>query len=200
MGDETDKDSPKRVDPSRLARDMFLGPDVSIGREILGLLESEGIGVQVRSRKSNESKKSVMIDRHPGEEDFTVREKDLTENRLLGIVFPVADGAGEFIFISADEEGFIFKVGESRVEDYDPKTKTTFQLERWTRFGEYVSNANHIAKAYDMVITLREGEKSKEFEEVAVSAVSRERQRIIDNKTKRAETRNSLYKRLFGGD
>lgn len=200
MGDEANKDSPKRVDPSRLARDVFLGPDISVGREILGLLESEGIGVQVRSRKSNERKKSVMFDRYPGEEDFTVREKDLTENRLLGIVFPVAGSASEFVFISADEEGFVFKAGESRAKDSDPKTKTTFQLEGWARFGEFVSSSASLSKAHDLNITLREGEKSKEFEEVAVSAVSRERQRIIDNKNKRAETRNSLYKRLFGSD
>jgi len=189
----------ENVDPRRFARELFEGADITVGRELVNLLKSEGVGIQVRSRGDNNRKMKIIVDREAGEEDFTFRQVDESENKLLGIVFPTGRKDNEFVFVSGDEEGFVFDAGKRRMNDFDSSV-SIMQLGNWDRFTDYVSMVSASDSDYRITKTLREGKNSDQFAEIAYNAITKERQRVIDTKTKMADVRKGLFKKLFGGE
>lgn len=184
-----------------LTREIFEGRDVVRGKEIVELLKAEGLGVQVLCHYDNNKKTRFLIDREIGEEDYTVRQQDESETKLLGIVLPSARTNDEFVFLSGEEEGFVFKCGEKRTHDYNPEENQSLDLRNWGRFRDYFNMAaDRVESEMRMKVLLTESRNSQEYENIVVDAVSKERNRIMQQKEKRANVRESLFRKLFGGD
>lgn len=187
------------VDNRRYTRELFEGKDVVVGRDIVNFLKVEGVGVQVYTRFEGNKKTRVIVDREPGVEDFVVREKDESEKKLLGIVVPTGRREREFVFLSAEEEGFVFEVDERGGKNYDSEVTTIFNLRNWERFTDYFNfaSSSHI---FDARRILTESKNPQEYEQLVLAAVQKERQRIADQKEKRKTVRDSLFHKLFGGE
>ena len=168
-----------------------------MGREIVNLLAAEGVGVPVYTRRKGESRINVKIDREPGQEDFSVRQQAEDNRRLLGIILPVNQTERKFVFVSGDEEGFVFVASSRRATDFNPEEVSVLDLAGWNKFCDFFKMANTPEGSEGMKIVFREGRQSENFEEVVFKAVQAERQRLLEAKRKMGEVRKSLFEKLF---
>lgn len=204
MGPDSGKENaPNNDDSSHDAREIFLGPDVVSGRELVSLLKSEGVGIPVFNIDLNKRSINHRLSGEPGKDEVVTNYiEEVPNSTLLGIVIPV--GADEnntrFVYVSSTEEGFVFEAGSKKVKDFDLVDGQIYKVFNSLSFGEHVSylqNTGGYKEQERMKFIMREAESPGEYEETVVSAVTQERNRLSENKGKRAAVRRSLLSRLF---
>ncbi|KKQ85957.1 MAG: hypothetical protein UT08_C0003G0120 [Candidatus Woesebacteria bacterium GW2011_GWB1_38_8] len=131
MGDgETSKPSMEEI---------FGGKDVFLGKEMVDNLIAEEVGLPVYRYTINERKTNFIVDRKPGEDDFTVREKSEVPQQLQGLILPTGN-QDEFVFFGIQEPGFVFKCRDAlSSERFDPQKRTSYKHSR-DRFSGLVSD------------------------------------------------------------
>ena len=177
--------------------EAFKGKDVARGGEFVNNLLYEGIGLPVYDVDLTEKKMRFMVDREVGEEDFTVRQKEEQNRKLLGLIIPT-ESKNEFVYLGINEGGFCFWVSDDRVAKLHKDTANSLTL-NWRRFGDYISSSITSRVMKDKRLTLKEEDDPSRFMEVVVSAVQKERERMQSVREKRASVREDLIKKLFGG-
>lgn len=177
--------------------EAFRGRDVVRGGEIVNNLLSEGVGIPVNSMNFEEKKTRFMVDREVGEEDFVVRRREERNSKLLGLLLPAQD-KNEFVYLGVEEGGFVFRTSDDRSVEFHKDTTTSFDL-NWKRFGDYLSNSISTRILGSAKIILKEENDPAHFMEIVVGSVQKERERMQEVKEKRANVREDLMKRLFGG-
>lgn len=173
-------------------KEAFQGKDVVRGGELVNNLLYENVGIPVYSMNFQEKRTKFLVDREIGEEDFTVRQKEERDHKLLGLIIPSQD-KNEFVYLGVEEGGFVFSVDERRSVEFHKDTTTSFSLS-WERFGDYV--ANNVLQSAKTI--LREESDPSRFMEIVVNAVQKERERTQQIKEKRTSVREDLIKKLFG--
>lgn len=144
-----------------------------------------------------EKRTKFLVDRQVGEEDFTVRQKEERDHKLLGLIVPSQD-KNEFVYLGVEEGGFVFRVSDEKSTEFHKDTSTSFSL-NWERFGDYITN-NVMARIEGSTkIILREESDPARFMEIVVNSVQKERERTQQIKEKRTSVREDLMKKLFGG-
>lgn len=176
--------------------EAFQGKDVARGRELVDKLLYEGVGLPVYDQNFSDTKVKVLVDRKPGEEDYTVRHKEENDRRLMGLVLPT-ESKNEFVYLGVNEGGFVFWAADDRVNDFNPDTSTSFEI-NWRRFGDYVNSSVLPRELEDVRLILKEEDGPARFMEVVTSAVQRQRERMQSVREKRATVREDLLKKLFG--
>ena len=166
------------------------------GGELVDKLLSESIGVPVYERRLGDRKTKVLVDRHPGEEDVTIRQKDEQDRRLLGLIVPT-ESKNEFVYLGVNEGGFVFWASDDKVGDFHPDTALSYAL-NYKRFGDYAATSISTKVLKDLRLTFREEDDPNRFMEMVVSAVHKERERLQSVRGRRAVVRGELLKKLFG--
>lgn len=177
-------------------QEAFQGKDVVRGEKIVNNLLYEGVGMPVYSMNLMEKKTKFLVDREVGEEDFTLRQKEERDHRLLGLLIPTQD-KNEYVYLGVQEGGFVFRVPDDRIAEFHKDTSTSFDL-NWDRFGDYINQRLMGIGDSTKVILKEEGDPTR-FMEVVVSSVQKERERMQQVKEKRANVREDLMRKLFGG-
>lgn len=177
-------------------QEAFKGKDVVRGGELVEALVVEEVGLPVFSRKLQEKKVRVMVDRAPGEEDFEVRQKEEIPQKLMGILIPTGGGC-EYVYLGIHESGLVIKVEGEYDKERDHFNKDSNQplYLNWDRFIDYFTFANTLG---ENKIILKEDEDPDRFFEIVVSSVEVQRQKMQEAKNKRLEVRQKLISKLFG--
>lgn len=179
-------------------RRLFSGEDVVVGQEIVDFLKSEGLGVEiVKSPNKNNLKTRVIVDRNPGEEDFTVRQQTENNRPTLGIVLPTGRKDNEFVYVSVLEEGFVFTTDDERAKKFDPSEQIDYSIGLTMTFSQCFNLVMRSVKDQKIV---HEGKNPETYVAIVVEAVKKERERVLRNKASRSVARNNIFKNLFGGD
>lgn len=176
--------------------EAFKGKDVARGGELVNNLLYENIGLPVYDVDLTEKKTKFMVDREVGEEDFTVRQKEERNRKLLGLIIPT-ESKNEFVYLGINEGSFCFWVSDDRVTEFHKDTASSLTL-NWRRFGDYISSSVASRVMKDERLTLKEEDDPSRFMEVVVGAVQKERERMQSVREKRADVRENLIKKLFG--
>jgi len=172
--------------------EIVAGKDVALGKEIVEHLRSEDIGLSIFKRTATESKKRITYDRKPGEEDFSVREKQEVPSTLLGIVVPT-ENEGEFVYFGIAEQGFVFNTNyDVLLTDFNPDIN-----QAWYRGADKFIEALSRTYYHHINITLKEDDNPEEFNKVFTASVERRREKVRQVKMRRAETRTKLERGLF---
>lgn len=154
------------------------------------------MGIPVYKINPQEKRTKFLVDRTVGEEDFTVRQREERDKKLLGLIVPAQD-KNEFVYLGVEEGGFVFQVSDEKSSEFHKDTAMSFSL-AWERFGDYITNnvMGRIEGSTKMI--LREENDPARFMEIVVNSVQKERERALQIKEKRANVREDLMKRLFG--
>lgn len=177
-------------------KEAFQGGDVARGGELVDNLLYENVGIPVYKINPREKRTKFLVDREVGEEDFTVRQKEENDHKLLGLIVPSQD-KNEFVYLGVEEGGFVFRASDNRAADFHKDTTTSFSL-AWERFGDFITN-NIMAKIESQTeIILREENDPDRFMEIVVNSVKSERERSSEIKAKRTTVREDLLRKLFG--
>lgn len=177
-------------------QEAFKGKDVVQGGELVEALVVEEVGLPVFSRKFQEKKVRVMVDRAPGEEDFEVRQKEEFPQKLMGVLISTG-GKCEYVYLGIHESGLVIKVEDEYGKGRDHFNKDFNQplYLNWDRFVDYFTSANALGKNK---IILKEDEDPDRFFEIVVSSVEIQRQKLQEARNKRTEIRQKLISKLFG--
>ncbi len=175
--------------------EAFKGKDVVQGGELVDKLLSENVGIPVYKRNLEEKKTKFLVDRQPGEEDFTIREKNEQRTRLLGIIIP-SGAKNEFVYLGINEGSFVFKANDTRGTEFHPDTASSFKIS-WEKFGDLLASYIRDGTPDNYCLTLKEEDDPNCFMETVVSAVQKERERLQSIRGKRAVVRAELLKKLF---
>jgi hypothetical protein len=188
----------KQNNPEKLsAEEIFGGKDVALGKEIVGMLIAEEVGIPVYFRSYGNKKTHFMIDREIGEENYTVRQKENVDRELIGVIIPCAGSKQEFIYLGIYEDDFVFTAGSKHQITFNPETNTSYEG-GYKRFSDRVSqNFNLGNEKYNLNIAFREHERPDEFVKKVEEAVEAERAKQQAIKKSREEIRRGLKNRLF---
>lgn len=185
--------------PEKLsAEEIFSGKDVILGKEIVGMLIAEEVGVPMYARSYVNKKTHFMIDREVGEEDFTVSQREDVDRELIGIAIPCAGSKQEFVYLGIYEDDFVFTAGSKYQIDFNPETNTSYEF-AWNRFSDFISQRlSFTDEKYDLNIVFREHDRPDEFMRKVEEAVEAGRTKQQAVKKSREEIRRGLKDRLYG--
>lgn len=202
MGDEETRQRGGQLPEKPTALEVLHGKDVVLGKEVVELLLAEEIGVPIYYHDYNslDRKVNVMVDREIGEEDFTLRQKEVNDNQLLGIVIPSADSPNEYIYLGIQEGDFVFYAGERHQAGLNPETSSQHSI-GWKRYIDRIGqHDNHLFgdEKYRLEVTLREHEDPEKFMTKVEAAVEKRRKLQNTIRKSRGEIRQDLRDRLYG--
>lgn len=156
------------------------------------------MGIPVYTRNLNDKKVSLLVDKQVGEQDITFRQKEESNDRLLGLLVPTTE-KNEFVYLGIEEGGLVFHTNDRQASEFHKDTASSFITFNRQRFGEWVSFLIQSGYKQETKIVLKEESDPSRFMEVIVSAVQKERERMQQVREKRANVREDLMKKLFGG-
>lgn len=178
--------------------EAFKGKDVVRGGEMVNNLLYENVGIPVYTRSLKDKKVSLLVDKQVGEEDMTIRQKEESNDRLLGLLIPTTE-KNEFVYLGIEEGGFVFHTGSDRqASEFHKDTASSFITFDRQRFGEWISFLVQAGYREDTKVILKEENDPNRFMEMVVLAVQKEREKMQQVREKRANVREDLMRKLFG--
>jgi hypothetical protein len=155
------------------------------------------VGTPVYTRSLKDKKTSLLVDKQIGEEDVTIRQKEETNDRLLGLLIPTTE-KNEFVYLGIEEGGFVFRTDDRHASEFHKDTAGSFITFDTQRFIEWVSILVHVFGKEDTKVILKEESDPSRFMELVVSAVQKEREKMQQIRETRSVVRDDLMKKLFG--
>lgn len=176
--------------------EIFEGGDVSTGRELVEMLNSEEIGTPVYQVNWKNKKTAILADRKPAEDDVTIRQKTSFDERLIGLILPMDESTHEYIYLGIYEGGFVFKInGEFHKDYWDRKFSREINA-RYECSGTFREAVSDVAAKTSF--TLLEHQNPQGFIKLVTETVASLREAQKSIRETRSQTRKNLFEKLYG--